>query len=120
MSLSWDGEQKASMPLAALRNSSSSSGSRVLRVSWRELFLHVFTLICYIDMLYKVAINKCVHLFQGRLLSRYRFVLKNADCFQDVFLQTVLRLLKAIPGQSLGLGVSLCVGLGGCLGQGQR
>lgn len=45
------------MPLAALRNSSSSSGSRVLRVSWRELFLHVFTLICYIDMLYKVAIK---------------------------------------------------------------
>lgn len=47
------------MPLAALRNSSSSSGSRVLRVSWRESFLHVFTLLYLLlgFLLYKVAIK---------------------------------------------------------------
>lgn len=33
MSRSCDGVQKASMPLAALRNSSNSSGSKVLSVS---------------------------------------------------------------------------------------
>lgn len=89
------------------------AGSKILKTSDSAAFIR------FTDISSRTE-NTCIHLFQRCLLSRYRFVFKNADCFSDVFLQTVLRLLKAVSGQSLGFGVSLRVGLRGCLGQGQR
>lgn len=64
--------------------------------------------------------DRNIHLFQRRLLSRHGSVCKDANGLSDVLLQTVLGLLKAVPGQSLGLGVGLGVGLRRSLGQGQR
>lgn len=61
-----------------------------------------------------------MYLFDGCLLGRYSFVFKNVDGLLDVLLQTVFGLLEAIPGQSLGFGVSFCVGLRRRQGQSWR